>query len=159
MYIFQKNFCFDDIMKKQEPGRRLVVILPSQKEKKIGRLKQLIRECVKELNKETGDSEKWRILFLNHEDPSRTPDKNYALIYLADAVIAECTDNKENVFYLMGLAHACGRPVCACYEVDEGKHVEIPFNVHGRQSLKYSLKAIEKQQKMKTHLKEWLAKL
>lgn len=154
MYISQKNYNITDRADEEKQNYRLVVILPSNLEnpRYMPRFEQLIRECVRETAHKN-----WEVSVLNYKDTDRTPKNNYISIYYADAIVVECSDKKPNVFYMLGLAHASGRPVCACYQ--NRADVEIPFNVHGRQSMTYSISNMESQAVFKKDFKEWLNKV
>ena len=145
MYILHKN---NNINLHNEITQPLIaVILPSTPKKGMVRFKEIINETV---------NDSWKVQFLSYIDNERSPSKNTNTIYNANIVIAECTQKKPNVFYMIGLAHAFGHPVCSCYRVEQGGNADIPFNVHGRQSLTYSLTTIKEQEEFKNNLKNWI---
>lgn len=158
MYVMQRNYTDIDRLKtagaSAENKRTIVVIVSrSGAERKADRFKSIIEESVAAVNEETLKKTPWEVRFLDNTDPQRTPADNYMAIYEASLVIAECTGKKKNVFYMLGLAHAMGRPVCACY-ADEG--ADIPFNVHGRQSMSYSTRTTDLQRDFGRKIKEWV---
>lgn len=153
MYILQKTYNEETTAKGDD--RIAVFILPSAPQSDMTRFEQIIKDMKKEINKESGRS-KWTFKILNAKAGNRTPSDNYSLIYNANVVIADCSEKKPNVFYMIGLAHALGRPVCSCYLIKSGKNLDIPFNVHGRQNLTYSLATVEKQKEFKDKLMEWV---
>ena len=156
MYIFQRTYknC-ESIADGESNSRKLVVILPSAPQAEMQRFVQIISQCIHKINaKATGA--KWQVVALSSKDGARTPLHNYDAVYQADLVIAECTDKKPNVFYLVGLAHALGRSVCSCYRLVGSGDVDIPFNVQGRQSMTYSLSTIPQQIELENRLIEWI---
>ena len=155
MYLLQKNY--ETIVVPQKSHLVVVAILPSSPDKDINRFKQLIQEVIRNINQKSKEP-KWELKILSQDTEDRSPSQNYSTIYGADIVIAECSEKKANVFYMVGLAHAFGRPVCSCYREKLGQRVDIPFNVHGRQSLTYSISTVSKQKAFQNKLKEWIKK-
>lgn len=153
MYILQKNN--KTIMNPKNAKLLAVIIVPSTLHSK--RFIQIVKNVIECSNRDSPEP-KWDIRVLNQNLEDRSPSLNYITIYNADIIIAECSDKKPNVFYMIGLAHAFGRPVCSCYKIIPGKNVDIPFNVHGRQSLTYSLSTMEHQKKFMNNIKEWIKK-
>lgn len=155
MYISQKNYKITGRINEESQSYKLVVILPSDNDgsRHMERFEELINECAacENVNK------KWEVIVLNHKNVDRTPEKNYISIYYADAIVIECSKKKPNIFYMLGLAHASGRPVCACYL--DSDDIEIPFNVHGRQSMTYSINSSKSQNVFKEDFIGWLNKL
>lgn len=155
MYVLQKNY---EVTSNSEVNRRLVVVItPSDPHQEITRFIQLAREVVKDINDET-KGEKWKIQVLNQSDEERSPASNFNAIYDSEVIIAECTEKKPNIFYMIGLAHALGRHVCSCYKVKDGEKADIPFNVQGRQSLTYSISTTRNQKEFRYELKDWIKK-
>ena len=148
LYILPK--CYSLESKSETSCKTMVLLIPSCPKKEINRFKQLIIETIN--NKKNI----WNLIILNSSLKDRSPQTNYSLIYSSDVVIAECTEKKPNIFYLIGLAHAFGKPVCSCYRVRNGQNADIPFNVHGRQSLNYSLSTVKQQKIFQNDLKEWI---
>ena len=155
MYVLQKKQKTVFVPK----STRLVVavITPSTPHNEIVRFTQIVREVIELINRDFAEP-KWDITVLSQVSGERSPSLNYSSIYNADIIIAECSEKKPNVFYMIGLAHAFGRPVCSCYKVKPGQNADIPFNVHGRQSLTYSLTTTGLQKEFKNNLKEWIKK-
>ena len=153
MYIFQKNYGQNEIPEKEK--LLAVVITPSTPKQMITRFQQIVKETFEKINNNSPDH-KWELRFLNKDYGSRTANSNYSSIYYSNVIIAECTEQKPNIFYLIGLAHACGKPVCSCYMISGGKKANIPFNVHGRQNLIYSINTVDKQHKFSDNLKDWI---
>ena len=155
MYIFQKTYT--NITQPKEDALTAVLLLPSSPQNEMVRFAQIVESAFQQLNA-SKTSNPWELQVLSLTTSERSPCFNYSAIYNADIIIAECTYKKPNIFYMLGLAHATGVPVCSCYKTVDGQTVDIPFNVHGRQSLSYSLKTISLQQELKNRLQEWVVK-
>ncbi len=163
MYVMQRNYTDMGRLKAAgapaEEKRTIVVIVSrSGAERKAEKFKSIIEKNVALVNAKAPEETPWEVRFLDNMDAQRTPADNYMAIYTASLVIAECTEKKKNVFYMLGLAHAIGRPVCACYEKRSGEKADIPFNVHGRQSMSYSTATTEYQEDFGQRIKEWVIK-
>ncbi len=152
MYVIQKTYNKKNI--ELSNNRNIVVVVPSASSLEIKKFNELVREAVNEYN---NDNEKYELIFLNNSDTERSAEKNFEKIYNATIVIAECTEKKPNVFYLLGIAHSIGKPVCSCYKIKNDSVLDIPFNVHGRQSVTYTLKTMSLQKEFKEKLKEWIS--
>lgn len=156
MYIFQRTYKdYDNLKSVNSEPHTLVLILPSTPQAEMVRFAQIVQTCVKKINI-SAPQKNWEVQILNCRNENRSPNYNYDVIYKADIVIAECSDKKPNVFYLLGLSHAIGRDVCSCYKTVDGGSVDIPFNVHGRQSMTYSLATISQQKEFESKLTEWI---
>ena len=154
MYIFQKAY---KKVKEKDGTLTAVLLLPSPPNE-YRRFKEVVKEVIMQLNEER-ESNPWRLKILSRDTSERSPESNYSDIYNADVIIAECSEKKPNIFYMLGLAHATGVPVCSCYRIAEkGDEIDIPFNVHGRQSLTYIVSDIQSQYLLNQHLKEWIIK-
>ena len=153
MYILQKVY---NEITPSEDAYTAVLILPSTPPNEMTRFAQLVQSVFKALNEESRDNKSWVLKVLNQNEQDRSPESNYSCIYNADIVIAECSEKKPNVFYMIGIAHAVGRPVCSCYKIVADQKADIPFNVYGRQSMMYSLSTIGHQKDFKKHLTEWI---
>ncbi len=147
MYIFQKTYKEDE----NSPESDVVLILPHSSVH-IAKFEKIAMRSINDASH--GKRLSYTVLSGKSED--RTPDSNYNIIYRAKKVVIEATDGKANIYYMMGLAHALGKQVCVCYMEKGDTALEIPFNVHGRQSVQYSLVTLEEQEKLKSKLTEWL---
>lgn len=154
MYFLQKIYK-EKIDIKSDEKHTVVVILPSTPKNKMIRFEELIKEVIAKINCDL-ENGVWEYKVLSWKLINRSPIDNYKYIYNSDVVIAECTEKKPNVFYMIGLAHALGRPVCLCYRTNNEQPIDIPFNVYGRQSLTYSLSTIGFQKELQLKLKRWL---
>lgn len=154
MYIFQKTY--QDLSIK-EKDLSVVLLLPSSAQQEMVRFSQIVENAIREINK-TRTRNLWSLRILSHNTNDRSPANNFSEIYNAKVIIAECSEKKPNVFYMLGLAHAVGTPVCSCYRLARDHNIDIPFNVHGRQSLTYSLVTTKYQQELKNQLIEWILK-
>lgn len=154
MYIFQKTYT-NIKMKSNELS--IVLLMPSEPQQLMNRFAELVKSAIEELNNDETPAV-WSLNILSKIPADRSPNNNYSAIYNADLLIAECTEKKPNVFYMLGIAHATGIPVCSCYRKrnKDDRTVDIPFNVHGRQSLAYSLADGEKQDFFKKELVKWI---
>ena len=154
MYIFQKTY---SKIESEGNERTLVMLLPSSHQLEMNRFVQIVNDVINQLNRNRSGSP-WSLVTLSRNTSERSPAHNYSAIYTADMIIAECSDKKPNVFYMLGLAHSIGVPVCSCYREIQGQNIDIPFNVHGRQSLTYSLATVSHQRELKKQLKDWITK-
>lgn len=153
MYIFQKNYQrLENLRFSDKPHSTAVIIVPSEPKTTITKFTQLVQKSIGAANDQRDELNKLEMKALN----SRNAGDNYIAIYEADFIIAECTDQKANVFYMLGLAHAAGRSVCACYRETKTKTPNIPFNVQGRQSMTYSLTDLSLQDKFMRGLTKWI---
>lgn len=75
-------------------------------------------------------------------------------VFYSDIIIVDCSSDNSNVFYILGLAHAYGCRVCQCY--DKKNQTPIPFNVRGRQGLKYTVNGSDGQEELKKNLQGWI---
>ena len=134
---------------------RALLIVPTEPELRIERFVEIVESIFEEVNV-SSNGPSWELRRLNVCKEIRTPENNYSEIYNSDLIIIECTDKKPNIFYMLGLAHSCGLPVCCCYCNTRESRATIPFNVHGRQSLTYSISSFEDQRKWANELREWI---
>ena len=116
---------------------------------------EVVEIAISELSKTDGGI--WGLTLLSDSELNRSAEKNWETILNAHAVIAECSDEKPNIYFQIGLAHSIGKPVCSCYKKeDKGDHIIYPFNVQGRQHLNYSLQTEEDQEYFIKQLIAWL---
>lgn len=160
MYIFQKNYQkLENLQFSDKPRRIAVVIVPSEPRNNIAKFLQLVQKSINAVNEQRDASNKLEMKILSRKHGQKNAWDNYIAIYEADFIIAECTDQKANVFYMLGLAHAAGRSVCACYREKKEETPKIPFNVQGRQSMTYNLKDMPHQEKFVGGLTKWITML
>ena len=165
MYIIQKTYkqC-DKFENKEKNSLKVALVLPSTEPPLIiTHFRRMVQECIDKINDEIRSGEpELEVMILNHNTKERSPIYNYNAIYRSDVVITECTEHKPNIFYLLGIAHAIGKPVCCCYNRATGTDKiadDIPFNVHGRQSLVYDTEFTDKQDKFKKDIIDWLCEV
>ena len=154
MYIFQKTYRDLNVNEKE---LSVVLLLPSSTQPEMVRFSQIVDGAIREINKNRRNN-LWSLRILSHNTSDRSPSDNFSALYNARLIIAECSEKKPNIFYMLGLAHAVGTPVCSCYRSIQGSSIDIPFNVHGRQSLTYSLVKTRYQQELKDQLIDWILK-
>ena len=154
MFIYPRTY-IPDLSDKVEFHHRALLIVPSKPELRINRFIEIVESTFEKINF-SRQNLVWGLRQLNLNTEMRSPERNYSEIYNSDLAIIECTDKRPNIFYMLGLVHSCGLPACCCYCNTSETRASIPFNVHGRQSLTYSISSFEEQRKWANELREWI---
>ena len=154
MYTIQNTYHNLKNREVDENQSFLAVIVPSSPVNEINRFLQLVKSAVYKINQTS--KRKWNIVELDFKVGERNAEDNFNKLFNTDLVIAECTDKKPNVFYMVGLCHTLGCKVCSCYRKKPDEEIDIPFNVHGRQSIIYALNSIQAQEEFEKHIIDWI---
>lgn len=143
---------YQDIKLLNKKKYSAVLMFPSEPEKRMARFREIVENAFEEIGVKSNDN--WELIILDSSH-RKTPDDTFEEIYNANLIIAECTDTRPNIFYMMGLAHGFGHPVCACYMTSDIDS-KVPFNVSGRQRLNYSINTVEQQDILKKNIINWI---